>query len=532
MAQVTTATALVDLQNWTRAYQRLCLQYSQIKKNQDTISAQTADDSALVQASSAAIMSTAALQGSTMGSVLAAILDEFATSTLGMSGQDATTNLLSLVQYTQDNNKEVVKRGTVFGAAADGGSNIGTQQLFVCGTDRLGKAIESASIETLTFKCLGQAAARESIGLEAYQVTGAGIGAISELDLNGVGITPVAFQAIGPGRSALLDNASFDLPFVGSSTTKIQNWTIVSGETNIARDTTVYFQDRGGTPASLLITGNCKLRYDFRKFGKALSPFIPYIGGLEWKAAAAAGTITIRVGTATGTYTNNVVTSNSDWGAHDALTLNPNQDDAWLQVFDTDGHPYFEIEVSGWAANMYIDDAFFSPMIGIGGRPFAIVSGYTPALINDSHTQECTLDVGTGSVELTGGGAGSVDSITVTQPDATTVQLLTAAVPFNTSLAQTAADVATNINKSITSPQYKAAVLSGAIVTIYQIVPVAGSFTVTSTCTTITKTDTNITGGSIGTIQDSVVRNTGLYLNHDTAATTGWGDPAAFNGAS
>lgn len=97
-----------------------------------------------------------------------------------------------------------------------------------------------------------------------------------------------------------------------------------------------------------------------------------------------------------------------------------------------------------------------------------------------------------GTVTLTGGASGSVDTLTVNS-----VSIIDAAVPFNTSLTQTAADLANMINNSLSSPEYTAT-SSGAVVTISaRRGSGAGpnTFAVASTVTTITKTDVNLSGG-------------------------------------
>lgn len=97
-----------------------------------------------------------------------------------------------------------------------------------------------------------------------------------------------------------------------------------------------------------------------------------------------------------------------------------------------------------------------------------------------------------GSVTLTGGASGSVNTLTVNS-----VEIMGVAVPFNTSLTQTAADVAAQINRYKSTPDYTAT-SSGAVVTI-KALPGTGTapngFTVASTVTTITKTDANMAGG-------------------------------------
>lgn len=97
-----------------------------------------------------------------------------------------------------------------------------------------------------------------------------------------------------------------------------------------------------------------------------------------------------------------------------------------------------------------------------------------------------------GTVTLNSGAAGSVDTVTINGQE-----LLGGAVAFNTSLTQTAADVALKINRN---PANKIVVASaaGPVVT-FTAVPglgaAANGWTVVSTVTTITKTDVNLSGG-------------------------------------
>ena len=94
-----------------------------------------------------------------------------------------------------------------------------------------------------------------------------------------------------------------------------------------------------------------------------------------------------------------------------------------------------------------------------------------------------------GTVTLTGGAAGSVNDITVNG-----VSLLSAPISFTTNLTTTAAAVATNI--SSTSSVYSAT-SAGAVITITADA-VGSEFNgdVVVTATTITTSNTNITGGS------------------------------------
>lgn len=98
----------------------------------------------------------------------------------------------------------------------------------------------------------------------------------------------------------------------------------------------------------------------------------------------------------------------------------------------------------------------------------------------------------TGTITLTGGGAGSVNTVTVNG-----VTVTSGAVAFNTSLAQTASDLAANITAHTSSPNYTAAAV-GTTVTITAVTAGAATndFVVAATLTTITASYTAMTGGS------------------------------------
>ena len=117
----------------------------------------------------------------------------------------------------------------------------------------------------------------------------------------------------------------------------------------------------------------------------------------------------------------------------------------------------------------------------------SIISDRTPAAIN-----------ATGTVTLTGGGAGSVTSITVDG-----VAITTASVPFNTNLSTTAADVVTNINAYSATSGYSASNV-GAVITIEA--DTAGSapngFAIVATAVTITTSTVAMAGGSDALVDD------------------------------
>lgn len=139
-----------------------------------------------------------------------------------------------------------------------------------------------------------------------------------------------------------------------------------------------------------------------------------------------------------------------------------------------------------------------------GGRLY-VYSGSKPATpqVAPSGTLLCTYTaasgtptaevLATGSVTLATGASGSVDTITVDSVD-----LISAPVPFNTSLAQTAMDVITAINNNSTSPKYIASSGGSGIVTLTASRGAgveANGLVVAATGTTITFTTANMSGG-------------------------------------
>lgn len=122
----------------------------------------------------------------------------------------------------------------------------------------------------------------------------------------------------------------------------------------------------------------------------------------------------------------------------------------------------------------------------------AAVTGTLLCTITDNAAARTAEVQATGNVTLSTGASGSVNSITVNG-----VEILSVAVPFNTSLTQTAADIVTQITKFDGAVKY-IATSSGAVVTITAL-PGAGTnpngFVVAATATTITFTTGNMAGG-------------------------------------
>jgi len=102
-----------------------------------------------------------------------------------------------------------------------------------------------------------------------------------------------------------------------------------------------------------------------------------------------------------------------------------------------------------------------------------------------------------GSVALTGGGSGSVDTLAVNS-----LEIMGSATAFDTTLTVTATNIVTKINNNPKNRLFVASNVSGTSATItITCKPGVGvvTWTVASTATTITKTDTNIGTTTAGT---------------------------------
>lgn len=522
---ITAVQAFADIRRVSDMYRPFILTYAEILAAQATITFASPDITGASQRSaSQSLAATASSFSGNIRSTLQSVVQIWA-PIVKSNATSLNQKLIEIADYFGLNSIEVKSRGTVNNATAAGGGNVGSAALLMCQTNKWDQVVESSSIETLTFTCQAASFNLASLGQETYLIQGDGDANQSEFQNNGVGINVLQGRAYNPGIDTILLNGSFDQSFNGTGTTKVPNWLITAGDANIDRSSE-YAQSRGNTAAlgCLRFSGDAILHQDLRAQGIQLSRSFPYMMAYRWRRdGTTTGDIIVRLGSTGTGYTDTQSVNAATAGVWQQTNISPDVNDAWLDVFDTDGQPLFQIEVDNFGGGgtwIEIDDVMLLPMALIGGRFLNVVSGLTPSVTNDSYTQQSELTTGAGSVELTGGASGSVDSITVNG-----VELLRTSIPFNGTLAQTAQDVADEINdpENVTAPQYHAGVAT-ATINIYPFQPATSTLSVVSTTTTITKTDTDVSGGSLGLIQDMLVRNTGFYLPHAASATAGYAD--------
>lgn len=122
--------------------------------------------------------------------------------------------------------------------------------------------------------------------------------------------------------------------------------------------------------------------------------------------------------------------------------------------------------------------------------PETAASGTLLCTITSGSAARTAEVLSSGTLTLDSGASGSVNTVTVNS-----VEVMGVAVNFNTSLTQTAADVAAQINSWHSSPEYTAT-SSGAVITI-KAVPGTGvvTHTIAATYTTIAGTGSAMSGG-------------------------------------
>lgn len=119
------------------------------------------------------------------------------------------------------------------------------------------------------------------------------------------------------------------------------------------------------------------------------------------------------------------------------------------------------------------------------------------AAVNDGAAGNAITTVGSANItaegaNLTGGVTSTMTSITVDG-----VEILNATVPWRDSVTNTASDIADAINAFTSAPNYTAANVAG-VVTITAVDNEPSTATVASTVSTMTKSDTNMSGGAGG----------------------------------
>ncbi len=524
----TEAEAQVSFRGIKDSYFALSLGYDPVRARNDELAKETEDDNVNVGVQISNITDAYSTLALNISAPLIAVLQMFGT-TIRSEASTVTDLLVELGAYLERTSQAVKSRGTVIGAAADDVGNTGTQTLYINGKLPDGSVNENAAIDDIEYRPQLLATSLNQLGVELYEIKPSARSEVSEFDGPGIGVEEGTLQSIGPGRSPFFNNASFDQAFRNNAAAafKIPGVEITAGAANIASTTVAanIAEDRGGTHRSLEITGPCTFQIDFLANGIALTDVVPFIMGLRAKTTGNTDIdMTLgSVGAATPyTGTINIV------GAQpfDEYTIDPDTETAWAEIFDEDGRPILVIDVTAVAGTLHIDDLILDTQDTVGGLPTSLIAGLIRPGRDDVHTQARTLTVGAGTFTLSGGAAGdTVDSILIDG-----IELLRESIPFTTDLETTVGLVVDHINTMPTAPDYEATndVAAGEF-TVKQRKPVEGALTAAITVTDnggllVGTPPADLSGASIGEIQDFVVRHAGVALPHEAAATAGYED--------
>lgn len=524
----TEAEAQVSLRGMKNSYGALSVGYDAVRARNDELAKETEDDNVNVGVQITNITDVYSSMALNVSAPLVAALQMFGT-TIRSEASSVTDLLVELAIYLDRTSQNVKSRKTIIGAAVDDGGNTGTQTLHINTKLPDGSVNENAAIDDIEYRPQLLATSLNQLGVDLYEIKPAARSEVSEFDGPGIGVEEGTLQSIGPGRSSFFNNASFDQAFRNNAAAefKIPGIEITAGPSNIAQATAAadIAEDRGGTHRSLEITGLCTFQIDFLANGIALTDVVPFIQGLRAKTTGNT-TIVMKLGSvgAATPYTGSIVIA----GAQPFLEyiIDTDTETAWAEIFDEDGRPILEIDVTALVGTLHIDDLILGTLDTVGGLPTSLVSGITRPGRDDLHTQARTLTVGTAQFNLAGGAAGdTVDSVIING-----VELLRTPIIWAVSLENTVGLVVAHLNTMPTAPDYSGTNDVGAgDFTVKQRKPVEGSFTVSITVTDnggglVGTPPANLSGASIGEIQDFLVRHAGVALPHDAAASAGYED--------
>lgn len=318
---------------------------------------------------------------------------------------NADVALSAFNDYLTTNSKSVQRQdwAAKFTSMSAGGSNVGTGLVGVLNTDGQSLDMDISHVETLTIKCIQDQSGGSTAGRETFSISGAqgtnrrayergGSGPSGQyVGAYGAGVnewpasilqTPAQMQCAGASVAAgnLLTNGDFETAISGTGTTKLNGWTISSGDSTLVQASTAATDLINGT-YSIKTTGNF-LMYQLdstnkMKGGKAYSistKVRPINGG----AGTVTGTLTVKVKSVDDvtTYATHTVTVGS-------ITVNTNGHNALTNFVLPAGVKQLKTvvelaSIGGTAATptVALDDVIISEMqIVDGGRAIAIHDG-------------------------------------------------------------------------------------------------------------------------------------------------------------
>lgn len=294
-----------------------------------------------------------------------------------------------LVDFAE-NGGRVTTRAFTFGTPANVGSPTGTGLLKRLTVDRYGYAIEAATPEVKTFRCIADRYSGRNVHAELFEIRGYPIPRDYVSGIVGPDRVGTIAAISAEDSLRIVSNPSFNgyggtAPNIDS----ITNWTVTTSINNFQIETTDVYRTvphEGTAPGAVRFETNDKLTQVLSVVRPTLDPLVPYYAQLAFKRESSCdGTLTLRVGA------NSVavaLVAQSGWTVLN-LVLNPSM---FLRGFNA---TVLDIEIelsSNTTGDLLVDDLIIAPMTRFDGTWWALVGGATPWLVNDSitATDTCT----------------------------------------------------------------------------------------------------------------------------------------------
>lgn len=305
----------------------------------------------------------------------------------------------ALYTYSIDNGLRVQGRAFTYGTPAASGSPAGTMQILRLNRDKYNMPLEAQHIDSKIAECVLDRNTGTEYGAEVYRVRGQ---SPERYNLKVSGSGDETLMAALTADDSLMGNASWSGFDSSSSPTTIDSWT---SSTTISSslctfDSTNIFRTApsdGTTGYALNLKASNRFSQTLVAAGQTLNQDVPYLLAVVWNRAvgSAAGTLTLRMGTASTTVT---VAAQTGWTQTLCPSSVPLGQSCWYRNI-AQNNLTIDIDWTRTSGDLLIDDVLFVPGTFFdGGWYWAIPSStatYVAGRVGDTYTWP---DIATDSV--------------------------------------------------------------------------------------------------------------------------------------
>ncbi len=289
-----------------------------------------------------------------------------------------------LLVYFAEGSERVARRAFTYGAVSMGGGNTGDGTINRLTLDRYAHAIEAATPETKTLRCISDRNSGTQVHQELFEIRGVDIPRDFVAGIVGEDRVGAISGLSADDSLEIINNPSFHL-FEGTAAvpTAITNWAVTTSIGNFVVVLTDRYRDavhEGDDFASLRFEDNDKITQLLTVVRPTLDPLVPYYCQIAFKRENSCdGTLTIRVGANSKAVT---LSAQSGWNV---LRLDLDEK-LFLRGFNA---TTLDIEVelaSRTTGEVLVDDLIIAPMTRFDGTYYALVGGEIPFLVEDAAT--------------------------------------------------------------------------------------------------------------------------------------------------